>query len=1073
MVKLSACVIAKNEEASIGQWIDNMKGLANEMIVVDTGSTDRTVEIAKAGGAKTYFYAWQDDFSAAKNFALSKASGDWILFLDADEYFSEESLPRVRKEIEKYDKMRQVEGLVSYLTNVDMDMDNRIISTAFQMRIFRNRKYLRFVSKIHEYIENLLKRGKMGRLFIDLNILHTGYTPRFMQDKLKRNLNMLQRQVDEKGIQAETYGYYIDCYFGLNEYEKTIECVEKYMSQEKPSEEQRTTVYRRWIDALLLAHRPEEECLKAIEIALGEFPDMPEFALDKARHFIRLNEPVQAEEWFRKAFSLNQTAEEKIEGKAVKKNAFLGLLPGAYYSFGKVLFTKCNLSETVEAYVQSLKSFRYHQIVLNDLYGLIRELPAVDIIALFNSIYEDSERDNKFLYNTLRGKRNAVSLYYEKRYKGKIMRQDAEHAMAAGKYDVAAEYIAGELEVLYSLLSKCAASDPGAEHKELEVLLPETYKNLPEASSEDSAKKISIVILSCNTMEITTSCIESIRQWTQDIPYEIVVVDNGSTDGSAAWLSSQPDVHCILNEKNEGFPKGCNQGTAAAKGTDVLFLNSDTVVTPRWLKQLQIALYSDEAIGAAGCMTNSSANFQEIKVPYGSSRQGLFDFAEKFNHSDPDKWERRLKLVGFCLLVKCAALERIGGFDEVFSPGNFEDDDLCLRLRQAGWKLILCKDTFIHHMGSASFRKSYGDMEFSGQQKEYYGLIAKNWQIFCEKWALRDTNMEGYRLRQRKEEDAYRVIEKKWGREHLPLVSVMIPTYNRPELFEQTLQSVRMQTYGNIEIIICDNSTDERTAELMQKYLADPRLQYHRNREAKTKAENFAPFEQLAKGEFLQWLMDDDLLEPDKTTRMLAAFAENEQVKLVTSNRRWIDADGRDIGNPVVMQAQENDSDYAVISGRQMGLLMLHDSVNYIGEPSAVLFRRADLQHHYWQAECRGYRVISDVVMWLELLESGDCAYFKQPLSSYRRHDGQEGQSAEVVLQSRIEWFRIIAESYQADKFFAAAEEFKEALEKLIRDADIIFGSEFFQVHPEIKESKEWQEYQEILQAAADLTASL
>ena len=105
-----------------------------------------------------------------------------------------------------------------------------------------------------------------------------------------------------------------------------------------------------------------------------------------------------------------------------------------------------------------------------------------------------------------------------------------------------------------------------------------------------------------------------------------------------------------------------------------------------------------------------------------------------------------------------------------------------------------------------------------------------------------------------------------------PLVSIMIPTYNRPVYFEQTLKSVLAQTYQNLDIVVCDNSTNETTAELMQPYLGDPRIRYIRNREAKSKAENFASFESLVRGEYLQWLMDDDMLAPEKIAKMVAVF---------------------------------------------------------------------------------------------------------------------------------------------------------------------------------------------------------
>src|SRR5699024_4697847 len=86
--RLSQCMIVKNEEENIRRALSWGKGRVCEQIVVDTGSTDRTVEIAKEMGAKVYHFKWREDFSAAKNYAIEQASGDWIAFLDADEYFS-------------------------------------------------------------------------------------------------------------------------------------------------------------------------------------------------------------------------------------------------------------------------------------------------------------------------------------------------------------------------------------------------------------------------------------------------------------------------------------------------------------------------------------------------------------------------------------------------------------------------------------------------------------------------------------------------------------------------------------------------------------------------------------------------------------------------------------------------------------------------------------------------------------------------------------------------------------------------------------------------------------------------
>lgn len=241
------------------------------------------------------------------------------------------------------------------------------------------------------------------------------------------------------------------------------------------------------------------------------------------------------------------------------------------------------------------------------------------------------------------------------------------------------------------------------------------------------------------------------------------------------------------------------------------------------------------------------------------------------------------------------------------------------------------------------------------------------------------------------------------------LVSIMIPTYNRPQLFEKTLQSALAQTYPHVEILVNDNSTNEDTASLMDKYSTDPRVRYFRNRDAGCKADNFKPFEYLAKGEYLQWCMDDDILLPEKLSVMVQVLRDNPRITLVSSQRAFIAADGNVLPGEGV-NVIKDDVPWRCYSGREAGRYMLETCSNFIGEPSAVLYRRQDMQYDYWQAECRGYKTISDVAMWLQLLEKGDLLLFREPLSCYRRHSGQEGQKAEIVLLSRLEWLLLACE---------------------------------------------------------------
>ncbi|WP_051624041.1 glycosyltransferase [Clostridium akagii] len=235
--------------------------------------------------------------------------------------------------------------------------------------------------------------------------------------------------------------------------------------------------------------------------------------------------------------------------------------------------------------------------------------------------------------------------------------------------------------------------------------------------------KTSIIILTYNNLQFTKQCIESIRKNTRLGTYEIIVVDNASSDGTKDWLNEQDDIVSILNSENNGFPKGCNQGIEASKGDNILLLNNDVIVTYNWLENMLQCLYSSENVGAVGPVSNNVSYYQQIPVNY-TSLYELNQFATKYNVSNPMKWEERIKLIGFCMLIKRSVLEKTGLLDERFSPGNFEDDDLSLRIRNEGYKNILCKDTFIHHYGSMSFAKN----------KSYVKLIDENQEKFIKKW---------------------------------------------------------------------------------------------------------------------------------------------------------------------------------------------------------------------------------------------------------------------------------------------------------------------------------------------------
>lgn len=215
--------------------------------------------------------------------------------------------------------------------------------------------------------------------------------------------------------------------------------------------------------------------------------------------------------------------------------------------------------------------------------------------------------------------------------------------------------------------------------------------------------KTSIVILTYNQLHMTIHCLESIRRHTPE-DYEIIVIDNGSTDETVAYMKTQTDVILHENTENLGFAKGCNQGIEYASGDHVLFLNNDTIVTKNWLGNILDALYSHERVGMVGPVTNYSSGHQIIPVQY-TEVSGIDAFAESYCKENAGKRLEVRRLIGFCLLAKRSVLDDIGWFDEQFGLGNYEDDDLCLRAIRKGYSLLVAQDSFIHHFGHVTMNQ--------------------------------------------------------------------------------------------------------------------------------------------------------------------------------------------------------------------------------------------------------------------------------------------------------------------------------------------------------------------------------
>ena len=241
----------------------------------------------------------------------------------------------------------------------------------------------------------------------------------------------------------------------------------------------------------------------------------------------------------------------------------------------------------------------------------------------------------------------------------------------------------------------------------------------------------SIIILTYNNLDYTRQCVESILDHTHEVAYELILVDNASSDDTPEYLrelaETYENVQILLNQENEGFARGNNLGAGMAQGEYLVFLNNDTLVTRGWLSGLLKAL-ADPQVGMAGPVTNSSGNESRISVDYDNS-EGLQDFARKNAEAQRGKFFEISMLALLCAAMRRSVFEEIGPLDERFGLGMFEDDDYALRIKAKGYKILCVEDVFIHHWGSASFSRM--------DAGEFWALFQRNLTLFEEKWGIR------------------------------------------------------------------------------------------------------------------------------------------------------------------------------------------------------------------------------------------------------------------------------------------------------------------------------------------------
>ena len=298
-MQITACYIVRDDAAHLEKSIESLRDQVDELIVLDTGSRDNTRETAERLGATVHSLAWTDDFAAARNAALALVTGDWVVFIDADEYFSEETRARLRSVIMQADET-EAEVLLLPWHNIDEETGETLLDS-FAPRIFRRREGRHYVGRIHEELREADGTAPPSRMVAPelLTLVHTGYSAALTQEKGARNLRLLLDEAAHSEHPERCWRYLAETYDNLGD-----DRMAEYYALRDIGLGRRGIVYAARSYRILLriyggnpARR--KEYLAVVEQAVRDFPELPEMQAELAEAlavYHRYSEAVEAAE---------------------------------------------------------------------------------------------------------------------------------------------------------------------------------------------------------------------------------------------------------------------------------------------------------------------------------------------------------------------------------------------------------------------------------------------------------------------------------------------------------------------------------------------------------------------------------------------------------------------------------------------------------------------------------------------------------------------------------------------------------------------------------------------------------
>ena len=388
---------------------------------------------------------------------------------------------------------------------------------------------------------------------------------------------------------------------------------------------------------------------------------------------------------------------------------------------------------------------------------------------------------------------------------------------------------------------------------------------------------VSIIIPVFNGVDFVKDCIESLYNSPVRSTYEVIVVDQHSTDGILSVLRDYAKKYdnflLIENKTNLGFAAGLNRGVSRAKGKYIVLANSDLIFTPAWIDPLVELAINDPQVAVVSPMTNYVGEGPQI------DREAVLlkpAEAAKYAQSIANrKGEIQVvdRLVFFCVLIKRNIYDLLGGLSGVYTLGNYEDDDFCLRARLIGFTLKIAKSSFVYHLGSKTFQR---------QRINYVDIMTRNEKIFFQRMVDFSLSAPLFPVSQ----------------SSTPDVAVILRTKNRPHFLAQALNSLAVQTFKDFEVVIIDQG-DADVQPILAARGTDLKINYIKNYPGNGRgaALNLALNNTVAR--WITYLDDDDLIYPTHIENLVTTYSSHPDASLVYTDANkslcWVDEKNQNV----------------------------------------------------------------------------------------------------------------------------------------------------------------------------------